>query len=171
MNRNDLYIKYAEVIQMCKDTALEHYPYRCVKDGDDYIFDHPSFKDDPNNFKFAVAILENKAVFVGDVIYYKCDGEPVKILDGDAAGDALISRGNCISASVMIEDDEFTWDKPKPKRTFKLNDLELPCPANNLEDGHSLYIHGSAFLFESADDGKKVRQAISNLLIEARDKQ
>lgn len=154
MNQNDLYIEYARVIEMCNGTALEDKPWLCVKFNGTCIFDtHPRFGSDPELYKFAVVILEDRAVFVGDILYLKSSGlEYVadKYTTASAAGD-------------------MTWQPPKPKRTFILNGVESPCPVSE-RTIHPVCFGSTLFFFDSKNDVDQVEECIENILIGARDK-
>ena len=115
MQQNDLYIKYARVIEMCKGTALESTPWLCVKYDGEVMFRHPAFDVTPKYYEFAIAILEDKPVFVGDTLYHKETGKKY------------------IVSSITVF-KFLTWQPPKPKRTFMLNGVELPCPSKKPTD-------------------------------------
>ena len=81
MNTNDLYLEYPRVIRMCKGTALEDTPWKCVRAkirGALFTCDHPFFNGDPKGYTFAVGVLDNKPVFVGDSIYSKATGASLR---------------------------------------------------------------------------------------------
>ena len=68
---NKLYLKYAKVIEMCEGTIFENSPMLCVQylgvnftKGDNLYFNGAE-----SNWKFAVGILEDKPVFLGDTLY------------------------------------------------------------------------------------------------------
>ena len=107
MNQNDLYIEYARVIQMCKGTALENTPWVCVKIYDGF-HSHPQFNRSPELYKFAIAILEDKPVFVGDTLYWKTTGEEY----------IVNSYNKCTSMPLGY----MTWQPPKPKRRIVLEE-------------------------------------------------
>ena len=49
---------------------MEATPWVCVKYLDGTIKDHPLFRNtNERDFKFALAIVEDKPVFIGDVLY------------------------------------------------------------------------------------------------------
>ena len=155
MKREDLYLEYARVIKMCEGTEVK--PRDCVKfSGLDIFGDHPAFDCVPNDYEFAVTILEGKPVFIGDTVYHKQLGAEVTI-----------------STSDLVDDFEynFTLQPPKPKRTFILNGVELPCPMCHSVMAHPLDISGRVFYFKSPQDRNDVFNAILNMLIEARNKQ
>ncbi len=85
MEKNkDLYLEYARVIKMCEGTPVK--PWRCVKYKGDLIFtEHPALLTsfDSRNYDFAVAIIEDTPVFVGDTVYYKHNYHPEHIVTMD----------------------------------------------------------------------------------------
>jgi len=60
----------------------------------------------------------------------------------------------------------------KPKRTFKLNGVELPCPVDWKEssNGDVAVIDGEVFWFKNKMDADLVRDTLSKIFREARDK-
>lgn len=151
-NANEKYIEYARVIQMCKGTKFENEPWKCVRiNGECYLRDHPTFsRINEEDYTFAVAILEDEPLFVGDKVYWKHDG-------------AEFEWG-------MVNHRLFAWSndltRTPPKRTFMLNGEELPCP-NNTPNGLELRIIGfndCAYHFSAVDDIRKVENAINNML-------
>ena len=60
----------------------------------------------------------------------------------------------------------------KPKRTFKLNGVELPCPVDWKEssNGDVAVIDGEIFWFKNKMDADLVRNTLSKIFTEARDK-
>ena len=61
---------------------------------------------------------------------------------------------------------------PKPKRTFTLNGVELPCPVDWKEssNGNVAVIDGEIFWFKNKMDADLVRDTLSKIFREARDK-
>ena len=152
MNQNDLYIEYARVIQMCKGTALENTPWVCVKIYDGF-HSHPQFNRSPELYKFAIAILEDKPVFVGDSLYHPSGAKWIVGDTDDLTG--------------------MSWQPPKPKRTFMLNGVELPCPVDWQESSNgdvAAVIDGQVFWFKNKIDADLVRDTLSKIFREARDK-
>lgn len=158
MNQNDLYIEYARVIKMCNGTALENKPWLCVKKfNGTCIFDtHPSFTSNPELYEFAVAILEDRPVFPGDILYLKSSG--------------LEYVADKYTTASAVSD--MTWQPPKPKRTFVLNGVELPCPVDWREssNGDVAVIDGEVLWFKTRMDADLVRNTLSKIFREARDK-
>jgi len=126
---------------------------QCVKvDGDIWkMSNHPAFSDIPGYYSLAVAIIENKPVFVGDKIYTKRTGQEITITEG------------------FLSAIDYTITPPKPKRTFNLNGQQLPCPSK--DDNYPLEILGEFYYFESREDRNKVAKAINDLLDNALDKE
>lgn len=156
MKRSDLFREYARVIDMCEGTGVS--PQKCVRSyqvghGDSSITFpdgfNPGFTDAPNNYEFALAILEGKPVFKGDGIYHKATG--IKWIVGYGAD---LSEGFA---------QQFTWTKP---RTFTLNGEMLPCP--QIQGDYELQIHRSYFYFDSVLDRNDVVTALEKLLTNAK---
>lgn len=144
-------------------------PWECVKDtvtGDVCCHD-PAFVNDHDQYSIALAILyddkskEHRPVFVGNKIYDKNGtGTPWTI-------------SYPVSANFEAW-NKWSWNPQTPKRTFKLNDVELPCPVKD-----SIGIHNDFFLqvghyyfgFNSVADRNDVAAAMYDLLTAARDKE
>lgn len=162
---------WVRVVDMCEGTNVK--PWECVRFKDSKkIFDtHPNFNyftdQGINEIEFAVAILEGKPVFVGDVVYSKLDGCP------------LTMQKNLHPETFRTLSERFTWTPPSQKHIFTISvnggpPVALPCPVNGIDDP-VIYIrkgddNGSYFQFYSVVDRDKVFNALINLLIEARDK-
>ena len=134
-------------------------PQDCVKHyGDVWSLPtrHPVFDD--KNYNPAVAIIEDKPVFVGDKIYGKDSGAEFSWSD----------------PCYMMQLNNYSWvwtlTPPKPKRTFDFNGQQLPCPIDD-NFGCRLDFLGNDFFFESVEDRNKVAKAINDLLNNARDKE
>lgn len=182
MNVNDLYIEYARVIEMCKGTALENEPWKCVRFNRNGSYRTPNNPVDMaqcifNNQVpgFAVAVLEDEPVFVGDVIY-NIDGTQAKVELYDKESVKFYGNWWCLASDF---NKYFTWTPPATKRTFTISvnggpHVALPCPVNGIDDP-AIYIrkgdgNGIYFQFYSVVDRDKVCNALINLLTEERDK-
>jgi len=154
MNQNDLYIEYARVIKMCKDTVLEDKPWLGVRFNGSEFYDHPRFDTLVENYQFAVAILEDRAVFVGDILYLK-----------SSCWEYVADKYTTASAV-----SDMTWQPPKPKRTFILNGVELPCPLDGKYTEYSLIVSATPFYFKSGADRDDVRDNLLAILKSARNK-
>lgn len=127
---------------------------QCVKHcgGKWNLKEHPMF--DGHKYDLAVAIIEDKPVFVGDKIYHKGMKHCVKIIEG-----------------AFYDYRYWTLTPPKKKRTFDLNGKQLPCPSNNeFCDTYMLDIIGVNYYFESMEDRNIVARELLNLIADARDK-
>ena len=157
--QRELNLEYwCRVHQMCAAYNKQHgtniKPQQCVKHcGDICNFKnvHPMF--DGHKYDLAVAIIEDKPVFVGDKIYSKRTGQGITLTEG------------------FLSAIDYTLTPPKKKRTFDLNGKQLPCPSNNeFCDTYLLDILGEYYYFESMEDRNNVAQAINILFNNARDK-
>lgn len=160
MNYEELNMEYwGRVVPMVRDYNARHNadlkPVGCVKCGGlGILSDHPRFNTPSDDYELAVAILEGKPLFIGDTVYHKQSG---------------IKR--IINTSELSDDfeDNFTWQQPKPKRTFTLNGVELPCPIDG-GGSYPMSVRGITFYFNSAEDRSATYNAIINTLVEARGK-
>lgn len=60
---NELYTGYAKVIEMCKNTVLEDFPWKGVTAGLNGFSHHPTFMGHPSTYKFATSIENGEFVF------------------------------------------------------------------------------------------------------------
>ena len=156
--QRELNLEYwGRVHQMCAAYNKQHgtniKPQQCVKHcGDICNFKnvHPMF--DGHKYDLAVAIIEDKPVFVGDKIYTKRTGQDITVTEG------------------FLSAIDYTLTPPKKKRTFDLNGKQLPCPSEDYDES-ALELLGEHFYFESLEDRNKVAKAINDLLNNARDKE
>lgn len=164
---------WGRVHDMCEGTELEDAPWECVKrEVVANFYNHPKFSENPDYYEFAVAVLEGKPVFVGDTIYDKCDGQKMEIISIDKDGDMVAKNQAHKELSMHFHPDDFTWTPPAPKRIFTLNGFELPCPDQAKHDFTQEYVEitNVPFFFDKLEDARKVKDALVNLLTEARDK-
>ncbi len=142
----DLYREWARVLDMCEGTEVD--PNTCCSYHGDRGSGSCMFLDDPENYEFAVAILEGKPVFVGDKLYH---------IDGNGSY-FTVDR-------TTVRFNGLTWNPPN--RTFMLNGVKLPCPIRGSVGVH-LGFSGKDYFFASVDDRNKVSQAIIKILDEAK---
>lgn len=152
MDALDLMRRYLHVADMCKGTLLENEPWKCVKwerkgNATTIYNRHPDFSEyNPIGYKFAVAILEDKPVFVGDTVYiYRKDGgAEYKVTD--------------IPSNIKA----FTWSKP-----FILGGVELPRPVEYDDVNHNMLqvigVNLNAYRFKSESDLRLVEDAINRM--------
>lgn len=148
----DLWRKYCtETVPMAEAAGIP--PWECVRTKTGYVFhNHPQFNNnDPENYTFALAVLEGRPVFVGDRLYGK--KLPITVL-----------------ANEHFNLADYTWTPPTKKRTFMLGDKELPCPDKN-KGGYQIALISSKHFFSDFHDAQKVANAIDEILTTARDKE
>ena len=137
MKKSDLYREWARVLDMCEGTKVN--PDYCWKSCG-------QFSDDPKCYEFAVAILKDRPVFVGDKVWLKHVEKWSVVTSGTRA--------------YTINDSCCSWDEPK--KTIELNGVELPMPSGS---GYTyIMIDGEHYWFKSHSDRLKVVEAIKNLL-------
>ena len=147
---------WGRVHDMCDAYNKQHgtniKPQQCVKlNGKLWKYEHPAF--DGEQYDLAVAIIEDKPVFVGDKIYHKAQKHCVPILEG-----------------AFYDPRYWTLTPPKPQRTFDLNGQQLPCPSEDYDES-VLELLGEHYYFESIEDRNEVAREIIKLLDNARDKE
>jgi hypothetical protein len=145
---------WGRVHDMCDAYNKQHgtniQPQQCVKYyGNSWeSINHPAF--DGTNYYLAVAIIEDKPVFVGDKIYTKRAGQEVTVSEG------------------FLSAIDYTLTQPH-KRTFDLNGKQLPCPSEDYDES-VLGLLGGCYYFDSIEDRNEVAKEIIKLLDNARDK-
>lgn len=145
-NANDKYVEYARVIQMCEGTKFENEPWKCIRG---LTFDnHPLFGNNID-LEFAMAILEDEPLFVGDKVYWKETGVG---FDWARLNPKLFAWGNDLT-------------RTPPKRTFMLNGVELPRPSKTGKVSFGFV--SELICFESYSDAEQVSSAIKRILDDA----
>jgi len=147
MKKSDLHREWARVLDMCEGTKVD--PNVCWGFwGNRTDQGAPEFIQDPGKYEFAVAILEDRPVFVGDTVLNKDTGAKYTISE--------------LSAESMMKN--YSWNPPK--KTFVLNGVELPCPRRGEKAVYQSFLGSKIRFFESSEDRLKVIKAIDNLLDE-----
>ena len=146
MKKSDLYREWARVLDMCEGTNVSPNicwgfegirTYKCA----------PELIEDPNGYEFAVGILEDKPVFVGDRVW------------SEFIDDWYIITNAAINFNCM------SWN-PK-KKTFMLNGEELPCPIKDAERTYGFTLGDRrVHFFDSKDKCNTVLDAIDRLLLD-----
>lgn len=146
---------YGRVHDMCDAYNKQHgtsiKPQQCVKyygNVWDLPIKHPVFDD--KNYDLAVAIIEDTPVFVGYKIYTKRTGQEIIVTEG------------------FLSAIDYTLTPPKKKRTFDLNDKQLPCPSEDYDES-VLELLGEHYYFDSIEDRNEVAREIIKLLDNALD--
>jgi len=137
-----LHREYARVLDMCEGTNV--YTFNCIKCFGKIMEHAPIFDSVPEKYDFAIAIVEDKPVFIGDTLYGYIDGKPW-----------------IVNESWSVEWGGLTWN-PQKKKTFTLNGKELPLPDD--EYMHILRISNKNYWFKTPEDRRIVRDAIYHLL-------
>lgn len=156
----ELLQKWADVNKMCVGTEVD--PRSCIKViGIIWRTNcDPNFNDPINYYDFAIAIVENKPVFVGDELYHKDDKVKISAklnehylyyyLDGRTYHD---------------DKKSFSWNKPK--KTININGKEFVAPLSSGK-GHVLYIGtGSAskgYEWQNSQDRDAIEQELIKIL-------
>lgn len=156
MKKSDLYREWARVLDMCEGTNIN--PWQCVRQPRTKELHRtdrmPDFSMRPEDYEFAVAILEDKPVFVGDKIYSIRSRSWVTVQPEDAfANISPVIRG-------------YSWEEPKT--TFNLNGEKLPCP--DMSNRYELRVVGfndNVYHFANGTDIRQVECAINRLLQDA----
>jgi hypothetical protein len=66
MKQSDLFRLYANCIDLCEGTNIK--PYKCIKNKAGQTYQNtPNFLGNPEDYKFAVAIVDNRPVFTIEV--------------------------------------------------------------------------------------------------------
>ncbi|SET40246.1 hypothetical protein SAMN05216326_12513 [Nitrosomonas marina] len=154
---------WGRVHDMCEGTKVK--PRECVRWKplpNDKSFDyHPDFseyvEDALDDIEFAVTVLEDRPVFVGDSLYCTETGQAIDW--------GILAE---IADNFHLVASRWTWHK-KQKRTFLLNGEELPCPVEKKTEFAFLF-NNIIFYFDTFEDREKINHSFSHLLIEARDK-
>ena len=154
--QRELNLEYwRRVYDMCDAYNKQHgtniQPQQCVKHcgGKWNLKEHPMF--DGHKYDLAVAIIEDKPVFVGDKIYTKRAGQEVTVSEG------------------FLSAIDYTLTQPQ-KRTFELNGQQLPCPSEDYDESVLEFL-GEHYYFESIEDRNEVAREIIKLLDNALDKE
>lgn len=173
----DLYREYIRCANMCDKYNEEHRtevkPRDCVQlksaTGEwvgYFSMNEPDFAELlDHKVRFAVAIIEGRPVFVGDIMFEKTTGDKV-----------LISGIN----PHLIDFSGFTLEPPKKRRTFTLNGVELPCPEKEQSE-HKVAIHISGscrptfpdlrLYFETGGSACDFYNGLRKILLEAKNKE
>jgi len=145
MKTSGLHREWARVLDMCEGINVS--PDVCWKfDGE--VKNRCISLDSLGKYEFAVAILEDRPVFVGDTVLNKDTGAKYTISE--------------LSAESMMKN--YSWNPPK--KTFVLNGVELPCPRRGEKAVYQSFLGSKIRFFESSEDRLKVIKAIDNLLDE-----
>ena len=162
---------WGRVHDMCDGTDVK--PWECVRYFNKNFVSfsrHPIFEELINHLRewhFAVAILKDdhtgldRPVFVGDTLYDKTRHQfSFKVKGSLGINGFLCERQPTGPLNIQLDSEDATWRLPKPKRTFTLNGVELPCPDKGVTGNYVALIYfqnGKArasndFFFGSEED-------------------
>ena len=123
----DLHREWARVLDMCEGTKVNQQDCwkcdgikRCVE---------PMLRGIPKSYSFAIAIVENKPVFIGDELYYTPDGEKVTVTGISSVKTPYgvhllyVIRNKCGACSEPVS--SLSWNPPKPKTV--LLEVSVEC--------------------------------------------
>lgn len=117
--RSDLHREWAKVLDMVEGTKAD--AGNCVKiDGLKNVSYFPRFDLGIDRYEFALAIIDDKPVFVGDELNYSNGTKFIATGIDDAK--SMIFSG--VTAYII---EGCSWNAPKPK-TFNLNGVEAIYP-------------------------------------------
>lgn len=139
----DLYREYARVLEMVAAEGNRISTYSCLKYYGASCISEMSFNGAVDEYDFALAIVEGKPVFEGDVLYYQYGGHTLSI---------------SINSENIYNWLTFSWTPPK-KRTFTLKGEYLPSPT--LEGKFKIVL---SYHWDTYEQAEQVEQALNKLL-------
>jgi len=133
-----LYKEAVRVAEMIEGTNISF--AECVKQDGCIYKDPRNFTCSPDTYEFALAIVEGKPVFVGDVLYGNITGTPY-IINGSMHPDG-------------INNSNYSWNPPKPKTVMielTREDAEywIECGRANHWDNSTAYVAASKNFFHA----------------------
>ena len=97
----DIYKAWANVLEMCEGTKVN--PNDCYKCFGYIVGKRPAFDSLPENYDFAIGIVEDKPVFIGDTLY-------------DGTGEKFVANDNDFYGfKYRYNNSLFSCNPPKPK--------------------------------------------------------
>ena len=106
----ELHREYGRACDMCNENGSALKSWSCVKYLDVQFEGEPEFDKAPSDYMFALAIVEGKPVFPGDLLYEKETGKPY-----------------AVSFNKKCGYEYLTWIPPKTK-TIMINGYKVPEP-------------------------------------------
>lgn len=154
--RADLHRKWADVLEMCEAAGFDR-PCECIKCGSNTCITWPNFGGDPIEYNFAIAIVEGKPVFRGDVLYPNI-GAPSKFVVGGILDDGVIYNG---SGTWDMKPHLLSWNPPKPA-TIEINGVKVKAPGEirSTIDFYYSHPHEVTLRFASMDDAEAFKAAL-----------
>jgi len=173
--RKELNLEYwGRVHDMCKGTELECSEWRCVELDDELLCCHPGFEGNPDKYRLAVCIVEDKPVFVGNVLYNNND--TIVAMNEYFRGEKQYSVFK-IYYDTCRPSQEITWKKPTKKQTFSIECSgknmgivisDIPCPVRTINSDIPCPVRtinkGNWYEYETEEDKDTAIQAIKQIL-------
>lgn len=165
MNQAELHENYARCIRMCEGTEVN--PLKCVRDGglSNFTYFAEIFGCPPERVAFAIAIIENRPVFAGDVLFHADGRKFIANLDGRLWWEGHAHTPLTQKPTIYRADQgkSFSWN-PKPK-TFTLNGQQLLLPDGKPFSADTcLALANHRFFWKNAAARNVVEDAIIDLL-------
>lgn len=170
--RNDLLEKFRKCIEMCARDGYKISPSSCVKYMGRVQFTMPTFNQLPERYEFALALIEGKPVFTGDILYF--EGKDYVAREILYNGSLRLTRNvdELVIPVLIIDKDKLNLLSRNPfkkKHMFMLNGEELPCPENkSREDTYNIILFDEEYGFATECDRDKVIGSLKKLLEDAK---
>ena len=159
-NLKKLLAQYMQILDMCAGTEVE--PKYCVRFQGNGLQHLPNFEGAVADYSFALALVENKPVFVGDELYIKSEKLSTVVVTGVFGKATLQGSKNGVICGVGVKN--LTWEAPL--RTFNLNGDELVLPKVR-EEGFLLRkqrLQLDLFVWDTRRDRDAVEAALFKVL-------
>jgi hypothetical protein len=109
MTLSKLYEEAARVAKLIENTPIKM--PSCIKHNGRVCTYYPQFNSDPSEYEFCLAIVENKPVFKGDVLWNVPNNFKFTADKSDYIGGVQRIIGGSLCAWL----EDASWSKPKPK--------------------------------------------------------
>lgn len=171
--RTDLIRKYVAVADLFEDTPLEGLEdTKGVRFRGEPPVAPLKFDADPENYVFAVGVLEGEAVFPGDTLYSKVGGHPFEVAeDGRAIG--VVEYGK---VRIVTRPGKWAGLLSITKNVITINGKELPTPKPAAgvsiprpghKAGHVVSAAGEYYFFETQGEAIAFRDILNQVIQEA----
>jgi len=158
--RSDIYRELARVMDLCDGIKNVNY-WNCIKLRGKICAINPSLSNDLNEYEFAIAVVEDRPVFVGDVLYYKnYRQKAIGLIGNDSlqvVSDDCDSKYNNKVGAINFSD--LSWNPPKPKALCQIQ-------GKDIFKGDILYFWPE---FSHYGEGKKVKVISHKIDVHGRD--
>ena len=173
--RKELNLEYwGRVHEICKGTALEGREWECVKWNGNILTAHPHFSPEYSAYALAVCVVEDRPVFVGNVLYH--NNTVIVAMNEYFRGENQVGILK-IYYGAWLPSQDITWKKPTKKQTFSIECsgknmgiviADIPCPVKPNKDNswvaRSIFMQEYSYEFASISDKDKALQSIKQIL-------